>query len=208
MLFWKKRNPMELEEFQTAIRSGKPHSIVAKYVLERIPALFADDWDLYRKWRLELSRQLEVDQCNVAITGSACSGYSLSPYKGLKPFNESSDIDIAIVSDYYFTVAWRTLRGLRPHQLTNPRERQSLEDHRSRYVYYGCIATDRILRLLPFAKQWILARDYICSIYPTEGREINFRIYRDFDSLRSYQESGIRNLQRHLLENYDGTKIS
>ena len=180
--------------------SYSAEKIAAKYVLERIPYIFEDDWELYRKWRFELGNQLGVDQCSIALTGSACVGRSLSPRKLLREFSDTSDIDVAVVSDYHFTLGWRSLRKKKPYEITDVRERNSLIEHQKNYVYWGCIATDKILRIMPFAKRWILAKNQIQGESPTEGRNVNFRIYRDFHSLRSYQVRGIIELQQYYLE--------
>jgi hypothetical protein len=147
-----------------------------------------------------LGTLIGVDACNICLTGSSCVGISLNPRKGLATFHDHSDIDVAIVSDYYFDVSWRHLRTIRLGDAIDGAEREALKSHQTRYVYWGTIATDRILRVLPFAGEWTIAMSKMQAETPTEGRDINFRIYKDYDALRSYQQRGVEQLKTELLE--------
>ena len=185
---------------RVAITNRSAADVVSQHVLERLPHIFANDWEPYRKWRQKLGAAIGVDPCNICLIGSACVGVSFNPNKGLSKFEDSSDIDVAIVSDFHFNVAWRSLRGFRLADARTPKERQSLIAHRNRYIYWGCIATDKILRIFPFAKEWTIAISNMRAEPPTEDREIKFRIYKDYDALRTYQILGVKSLRVALLE--------
>ena len=75
----------------------------------------------------------------------------------------------------------------------------SVKEHVTRLIYWGTIATDKILHLLPFSLEWQRAIDEIKRIYPLFTREVNFRIYNDFDSLRAYSFNNLKKLQDNLL---------
>lgn len=156
---------------------------------------------MFRTWRRNLSLGINVDPSEIIVTGSAAVGFSLSPTKRLKPFDSKSDVDVAIISDRYFSEAWHHLRSI---DLTlaplTPAQRTAVIDHQKRYVYWGCIATDRLLPILPFAKAWMAARSRLAATEPTLEREINFRIYKDFRALRSYQLRGLQRLRLTLLD--------
>ena len=188
------------DEIGSRLLSGSLAEFVSEYILERLPLIFSDDWGLYRAWRRRLARGLGVDPCEICVTGSACVGCSLNPNKNLSYFSEESDVDVAIVSEYHFNEAWHFLRGFSfgTHYLT-PGEKQSIIDHQKQYIYWGCVATDRILRLLPFAKPWTIALSEISAVEPTFGRTVNLRIYKDFDALRGYQLTGVEKLRTELL---------
>ena len=64
--------------------------------------------------------------------------------------------------------------------------------HSTNYVYWGTIATDKLLGVLPFGQSWMDATTMIATVPPTEGRDVKFRIYNDFESLRSFQELSAR----------------
>ncbi len=184
---------------QELISKG-PEKIASLWLLDRIPHIFQDNRELYIDWKFALAQKLRVDSASVLIVGSGCVGMSLNPYKNYKTYDENSDVDVAIVSDYYFNEAWRALRNLgsRIHSLP-PRERQSVEDHVKRYIYWGTIASDHILPLFPFGRKWEQALAEMSSINPTNGRSIKARIYKDFESLRGYHVNNLKDLRDSAL---------
>jgi len=174
---------------QENLRALTPTTFASKYMFESVPHVFGDDMDLYIAWKAQLGDLLDVDPRAITIIGSAGVGVSLSPFKGLKPFGPESDVDVAVVSAYHFELAWRFLRSMKSSERLNlsPRQRESLREHVSRLVYFGMIATDRILEILPFAQPWVAAMSEMSGVTPTAGRDVNARIYRDFEALRAYQ---------------------
>jgi hypothetical protein len=176
-----------------------PSIFVSKWILERVPHLFGADQLKYIGWRRALAGKIGVDPCAIVLTGSAGVGFSLNPNKGFKVFDNRSDIDVAVVSSYHFEIAWRYLRSLGSdyHRL-GPGARRSVDDHKSKYVYFGTIATDQILAHLPFGKEWLIALSDMAALSPTEDREIKARVYRDFDSLRGYQVSNVERLSNDV----------
>lgn len=188
-------------EFLQALETDSIDLVASVWILNRIPLPFGSDLRLYAGWRHELAKDLEVDPSALLITGSAAFGISLNPYKNYRAFDESSDIDVAVISDYHFTEGWRTLRNMGPRLHAQPqRTKESVKDHVSRLIYWGTIATDRILPLLPYGRKWQDALSKAALRSPTEGRIINVRVYRDFDSLRAYQVNNLNNLKNALLE--------
>jgi hypothetical protein len=190
----------DIEVVKNTILSGVPAGVAAELVLERIPYIFGGDWSVYRGWRKKLAEGIGVDACNICLTGSASAGVSLNPNKRLSPYGPRSDIDVAIISAHHFDIAWRVLRSLRVGDTRNVRERQALVDHQKRYIYWGTIATDKIVRFFPFAKQWTVALSDMRAEKPTDGRAIKFRIYKDYDALRSYQVKSVEAVRSALLE--------
>ena len=62
-----------------------------------------------------ISKNFGISFHSSQLVGSAKLGYSLSPTKCLKPFeNETSDIDIALVSDKLYSFYWEKLRERKP----------------------------------------------------------------------------------------------
>jgi len=166
------------------------------WIIDRIPLIFNQDIKAYANWRRVLARGLGVDASALLITGSAAFGISLNPNKNYKFFDDRSDIDVAVVSDYHFMEGWRTLRniGADLHRMP-PRVKQSIEDHVKRYIYWGTIATDKLLHLLPYGTQWNKTLSEASQLEPTIGRTINVRVYKDLDSLRAYHVNNLNNLK-------------
>lgn len=194
--------PARSELVLDAIRSRAPRDIVTEWVIEATPFIFDGDRAGYLKWKDTLGKALEVDARELVITGSACVGISLNPNKNFRAFHEGSDIDVAVISAYHFETAWRALRRMRPSDTArmSPGIRASLEDHRQRLIYWGTIATDKIVGILPFAERWLAASSLMARDPKTLGRDVKFRIYRDFDSFRAYLVHGVRQSKETLLE--------
>lgn len=174
--------------------------LASVWIIDRAPHIFNQDLRAYAAWRRILAKNLGVDASALLITGSAAFGVSLNPNKNYKLFNESSDIDVAVISDYHFMEAWRTLRKVGSKMHSMPQNvKQSILDHVNRYIYWGTIATDKLLHLFSYGKEWMSALDEISKVAPTIGRAVNVRVYKDFDSLRAYQVNNLRNLKEEEL---------
>ena len=183
------------------IKEKNSNEFISYYLFESIPFIFSDV-NQYIGWKDILSEELELDNADIKIIGSAALGYSLNPEKKFKIFDESSDIDIALISPYYFDIAWRFMRDIKPSLFykLNGRARYEISCHRKKYIYWGTIATDKILVYLPFARKFNRAIEKLSLIEPTKNYDINFRIYKDFTSLRLYQRNNLEKLQSALIE--------
>jgi hypothetical protein len=182
------------------IKNESPSVVISRWVLDPIPYVFDTNTTAFSAWRHTLAEGIGVDPREVLITGTACTGVSLNPYKSFKAFDAESDVDVAVISGYHFEAAWRTLRHTGARTLfREPRMRSALDDHKTRLIYWGTIATDKILGLLPFGETWLSSLGRMAQQSPTLGRSIKARVYRDFDSLRSYQIEGIRKLRENLV---------
>lgn len=175
--------------------------LVSKWLVERTPHIFENDNLEYIKWKEELSRRLNIDSKAIIFTGSSSCGFSLNPRKNYREFSETSDIDLALISNHHFDIAWRTLRniGTKIFDLT-PKQKNSYYDHINRLIYWGTIATDKILELLPFGNEWSIQLMELSQLPPANGRVINIRIYKDFESLRAYQVTNFDKLKTTLFE--------
>lgn len=189
------------QQFISELLSHPAELLASVWIIDRIPLIFDKDLQAYATWRRAIAKGLGVDPSALLITGSAAFGVSLNPYKNYKFFDGDSDIDVAVISDYHFTEAWRTLRSIGAERHRMPQKvKQSIDDHVKKYIYWGTIATDKILHLLSFGAQWNRTLDEISKIKPTEGRSIKVRVYRDLDSLRAYQVNNLANLKTTEIE--------
>lgn len=187
---------MVREALLQSLRSNTPAAFVETYLFDCIPAVFAGDRSLFVGWKRELAEKIEVDPACITIVGSAAAGASLNPSKNFKLFDENSDIDVAVISPHYFSIAWRYLRMNSARRLSvDVRTRIAWDEHVRRYIYWGTIATDRLLGVMPFGLQWLKATAEMGQVPPTVGHSVNLRIYADYDSLRAYHEQSIRLLR-------------
>lgn len=178
-----------------------PALFSSKWVIERVPHVFDGDAEKFRGWKHSLCEELKVDPACLLVVGSATVGISLSPYKNLKAFADTSDVDIAVVSTYYFDIVWRWLRNLGAERYALPPDVQhSIREHRERLVYWGIVATDKLLAYTPLGPSWVPALAKVMKEGKTAGRDVKIRLYRDFEALRAYQVNTIRELNRKLAE--------
>ncbi len=159
--------------------------LVSKWVVEKLPHIFDGDYEKFLQTKLKLSNLLKIDSCSIIFVGSSCTGFSLSPNKKFKEFNEKSDIDIAIISHYHFDMAWHTIRNINLFDCT-PDVKNSIKAHKENLIYWGTIATDKIIGIMPFADEWMHAIEVMEKEDIFVNRKINFRLYQDHEALRSY----------------------
>lgn len=183
-----------------SLRNDTPTAFVENYFFDRIPAIFGGDRDRFVAWKRTLAEKIEVDPACITFVGSAAAGASLNPSKNFKPFDEASDVDVAVISPHHFAVGWRYLRMNSVRRLrVDTRTRIAWDEHVRRYIYWGTIATDRLLGVLPFGLQWLNATSHMAQLSPTLGRSVNLRIYADYDSLRAYQLQSVKALRDSLI---------
>lgn len=191
---------MTLEEVKESLRTKTPVSFVDDHLFDCIPVVFGGSRASYIAWKRALAERLEVDPACIVFVGSAATGVSLNPSKFFKPFDSKSDIDVAVISSHHFNAAWRYLRmnGARRLKVDN-RTRIAWDEHVNKYIYWGTIATDKLLGVLPFGLQWLKATTNAAQMPPTVGRDINLRIYSDHDALRNYQINSVRTARNNLI---------
>lgn len=189
---------MSLEtDVKKVIREHQPERSASILMMERVPYLFSDDWDEFRQWRGSLARDLGLDPCDIFLTGSSAVGISLNPYKDFRDFRPNSDIDLAIISPFHFDLSWRVIRATRKRDV-DLQTWSIIQEHKAKYIFYGCIACNKILPHFPFAATWLAAFDRAAKAPATFGREISARIYRDTESLRSYHVANLRKIKSDL----------
>jgi hypothetical protein len=183
---------------QTLQRLSAP-IFLEEHVFDCVPHVFAGDRAAYVLWKRALGAAIDVDPACLTIVGSAAVGCSLSPVQSLKPFDSESDVDVAVISNYHFNIAWRYLRmnGMRRLKV-DTRTRIAWDEHVNRYIYWGTIATDKLLGVLPFGLEWLKATGGMSLVDPTKGRDINLRIYADYEALRAYQMISVKNVRESL----------
>ena len=193
-------NFQSAEEVKSEILSGKFDAFVSNRILEPIPFAFGDDFSGWVEWKSNMAELIDVDPKDVVLTGSAAIGFSLNPRKSFKSFDDKSDFDCGIISPYHFDLAWRYLRDQRVSWLSLSREQKiAIKEHRGRHVFDGAIATEKILHLLPFGSDWGSALDLMSNLAPANGRAVNLRIYRDYQSLRHYNTRNLFYLRDTVL---------
>jgi hypothetical protein len=192
---------IDVDALKHDLLSIEVDEFVSRNIFDRTPHLFSNDRVAYATWRRGLGKHLQVDASSLTIVGSASTGVSLSPHKNFKEFSTESDIDVAVVSPYHFQIAWRFLRNNRHLRAAmSYKERASYDDHRTRLIYWGTVATDVLLGYLPFGAEWLHASSVMAQSAPIDGRDINFRLYGDAESLTAYSVNSVAKLRAASME--------
>ena len=193
-----RRSP--LEELKEDLRKLDPRAFAMYRIFDTVPVLFSQQ-DEWTEWKLRLAKELSVDPYSIVVIGSGCVGFSLHPEKNFRRFGPDSDVDVAVVSSYHFEVAWRFLRDVGAQLYSYPRDVQaSIKNHRAEYLFWGTIATEKLLPLLmPFGPIWVKALAAIEQSPPVNGKALKLRLYRDSYSLVGYHVNGIGKLRQILM---------
>lgn len=118
-----KDQPSE-SEFRMLLEHVSQGVLAKRYLHTGLPFVFKEQPHKYLAFRESVGRIFGVPTQNLAVMGSARFGFSTSPRKyqegSPKPFDESSDMDMVVVSEDMFVqalasfadYAWRQLRGI------------------------------------------------------------------------------------------------
>ncbi|MFD5570380.1 hypothetical protein [Streptomyces cadmiisoli] len=184
--FWKEFSSLgqEVDYFVTA------------RLFEGTPAVWPQELS-YIKWRHLVATELGVDPIAVQLVGSARLGYSMNPKKEYRKFHRDSDLDIAVISPELFEKAWAELREIIEDEFFF----EDKDDLR-KLVFEECIALDIVLPRLSFGEQWSRSRDLFVQDLGAAFRncEVNYRLYRNHASLRSYQVKNVNIARDRAIE--------
>jgi hypothetical protein len=147
-----------------------------------------------------VTETLDVDANGIFCIGSGAVGLSLSPGKvsgtDLKPFDDASDLDIAIISEVHFETAWRDLRRAGQPTTLSEMERgfkDALAWQKKRF-FDGAIVAHKVLPYLSFGAEWaaslVRLSERTASLLDREV-VVNVWIFRDYWSLRNYVARGL-----------------
>ncbi|GAA3616997.1 hypothetical protein GCM10022223_36890 [Kineosporia mesophila] len=161
----------------------------------------------FRKFVRLVSDQLQVDPNGIFCIGSGAIGLSSNPGKvsgrNLKPFDEKSDLDIAVISEVHFEQAWRDLRNKAQPSL-DPMDKlvkENISWQRKRF-FDGAILINKLLPVLSFGSSWIAAIERIqerTSILLDRNIDVEIWVYRDYWSVRNYVAQGIVECKKGIL---------
>ena len=102
--------PPTADQFKSLILQLDTHQILAKvFLLEGTPFVFDKSPMRYIVFKEQVADRFDIGSQDVCIVGSAKLGYSPSPHQYAKPFEETSDVDVVIISDALFDRGSREL---------------------------------------------------------------------------------------------------
>lgn len=124
------------------------------------------------------------------IVGSAKIGFSLSPYKRLRPFEANkSDIDIAVVSPNIFINLWESLKDLK--YKTHINDYPTISSN----VFRGFVNDKNLLSQI-LIKTDVLSSIDNCTLTFRDDFDvkepINYRFYNSWNDLEKYMIDSVR----------------
>jgi hypothetical protein len=194
---------MEIEEFKELIKTNTDDLHVCQSVLMSSEVWLlthkghANSAKVYDEIKVFFSGKLKIPATDVAIVGSAKLGFSLSPFKDYKVFDEEdSDVDVILVSPRKFNEFWDELLALYYGRGSFVGEDHFLD------VFRKFVTLERNVDF-PSARlrDWHqtmdgLKRDFFARF--SIGNKIKYRVYESWDAANSYHASGIAKLRRKL----------
>ena len=188
--------------FQTAVRerAGLPEgrlAIVRQFITTGTPVGLRAD--AYYRLRSEVAAYCKVHPSAVVVVGSCRTGFSIAKKEfkpRYRPFNQDSDIDLAVVSAPMFDAMWDTVYTGQSSQdwvlsaIGGGRRSKNQPHHLARDLFNGCIDPERLNAIKPTAPAaaWVAEFDRISRTRAYGRLGVEGRLYRSWCRLESYQE--------------------
>lgn len=157
-------------------------------------------YEQYDSFKAYFSKHLKLPTNDVAIVGSAKTGFSLAPAKDFSVFHDGSDIDVAIVSPRIFRDSWDAYLQLKSSN--------RLPDQKSiaRDIFRRFVTLKNPPAGSKFFEEWSkLVDPFKKDLQLTFGmpNEINYRIYKSWDDAKTYHNDGLAELAKKLRKKDD-----
>lgn len=130
-----------------------------------------------------VSDHFGVHPSEVVVVGSAKLGFSIAPMKPWRPFGDTSDIDVAVVSDRLFEQYWRRTADYAR------RDRGWDSAPFARYLFAGWIRPDKLPPSI--SSDWW---DFFRLLWNSRRFgivKISAGLYKSWDFLSAYQERAV-----------------
>jgi len=153
----------------------------------------------YDNFKRLLSDKLNIHFNNIAIVGSAKNGYSLSPKKYFRTFDENnSDIDVVLVSKQNYRILWQAYLEMYYKQIPFPEYETTSKSIFKGYLSIWDKSTLKHRDLVDWKKR---ADDIIKDIQLEFGivHPLKYRIYDSWESVEKYHFFNIRQLRSRII---------
>lgn len=197
---------MNIEEIKCAIKFMSAEEIYDEFMVSGdvwiLKNIFKDNWyHQYDEFKKYVANKLNVHYNNIGIAGSAKLGFSMNPKKKYKPFNESSDVDIIIVSKNLFNEFWKQYLN----DSYNPTTKINNISKVAFCIFRKYMTLDSF-RNNEYYNNWIkktsgFEKD-IQLQFEIEN-EIHYRIFESWDSVKMYYISSIERLKGLESDDYN-----
>ncbi|MBI5121344.1 MAG: hypothetical protein HZA67_10085 [Rhodospirillales bacterium] len=189
--------------------------VVAKvFLLEGVPFVFSSSPMKYLIFREQVADRFEIGYQDVCIVGSAKLGFSPSPHKFGKPFAQTSDVDVVIISSELFDKGthdlFKYLHGVGPAlnytytQPVNvdPRNWRTHKEAIRNFVYENFnpshLPDDSPLRTHIFSSISSTSALFLALEPQVFVSKIRCRIFRHWRAAEAYYVNTLRQLKKQL----------
>ncbi len=182
-----------LNEFKQDLIIQSVSTIVRKHITFGLSYILSHE--KYYELKSEVAEFFHIHPNEVLIVGSAKLGFSIAPDKKYRPFNDVSDIDVAIISSNLFDTVW--------DQVFNYKIEVGYweqEDKFKDYLFRGWIRPDK----LPPAKSFKLGKDWweffrkLTSKGNYGSYNIRGGLYKSWSFLEKYQSICVKKCKDEL----------
>lgn len=173
-----------IEQDREFIRSNSVQTFLRANILGGVSRVL--DSSQHEAVRDKIANHFNLHVNKIIVVGSAKLGYSVNPRKFFEPFNDKSDVDVAIVCPRLFEQYWLEMYRAKRALL----EWNELPEAR-KYLFRGWIRPDK-LPLMQIRNDWF---DFFASIQSIEGccpYPIRAGLYFNEQFLELYQEVGVQ----------------
>lgn len=154
----------------------------------------ADAPRIYHDIKMATSDALDVPVKNVAIVGSAKTGYSLTPGRDYSPFNDESDLDLVVVSDILFRELWECQLNF----VNTTTGQQYSHVAKNIFKHFISIKVEEIQGdQIEYFTDWISRVDKLRKTLQLNFKlptEINYRVYDNWKYVEQYHVAGLNAL--------------
>jgi hypothetical protein len=183
--------------FQDDLKTQDPLWVIRKHITTGTSAVLSEA--VYYELRNEVADHFDIHPSAVVLIGSSRLGFSIKPRKRYLPFDASSDIDLAIISQSRFDQFWDLVfEHWRQNRIwaRTRRYKQFLRE-----LFQGWLWPRRLppARYFGHTIEWVEFEDRLGRERFSGLRSVGARLYRTWDRLEAYQAIHVMECRSALL---------
>jgi len=181
-----------LTEFKRDLPRMVASRIVRRYIT--FGECYVLNEDQHFGLKSEIAQQFQIHPNEVVVVGSGKLGFSIAKNKRYRPFANTSDIDIAVVSSRLFDDIWKQV-----FDYWDKNRYWNGLDNFKRYLFEGWIRPDVLpQRSFSLTKDWWEFFRQLTSAGSYGPYKISAGLYKSWDFLESYQSIAVKQCQQEL----------
>lgn len=184
---------MDLISFQNELKKKGVKRVINEILFDGPFVCFNNNEDTIWNLKKSISNHFEVHTQNIEIVGSARIGISLNPNHLGKDFNNSSDIDVLIISEELFNEIWNDLMMFHSFYKLSELERKRLKDALNT-INRGFISPNLLPNKIGSSKKWWTIFSNLSSKKDYEYRKIRGRLFKNWFFAEKYYSKTCNNL--------------